>query len=180
MQLGVIALSLMLVGTVWAMELPAPPADFSWIEVPEIKAAFLQPRGWYVKREVQGNTLALFITQEKIENEGRFKTGLTINVLRHAKPGAAVEYAAAFIGRLATQHNAGDIWSREFGPLKGFGCRYKVGSTDDAPIAHTLMVANPRTGTLYLFLFEAPNATWADAWAKGEKIMNALAVDDEM
>ena len=42
------------------------------------------------------------------------------------------------------------------------------------------MVANPKTESLYPFGFEAPVAGWTDAWIKGEKIMEALAVDDEV
>lgn len=42
------------------------------------------------------------------------------------------------------------------------------------------MVADPKTRILYLFLFEAPEAQWSDAWVDGEKIMNALAVGNEV
>lgn len=136
-------LSLICVVPVHAMDLPAPPGGFSWREVPEIKAAFLVPSGWQFRRQTQGSTLAIFITPEGFDKDGQFSTGLTINVLRNAKPGTA-----------------------ETG----------VGTS----IVHTLMVANPKTGTLYLFGFEAPVAGWTDAWTKGEKIMESLAVDDEV
>jgi hypothetical protein len=42
------------------------------------------------------------------------------------------------------------------------------------------MVANPKTGTLYLFIFEAPQKSSAEAWKKGETIMNLFAIDDEV
>ena len=180
MRLSAISLSLLLAVCVPAMELPQAPTGFSWREVPEIKAAFLMPNGWHFKRQAQGNTLAFFITQEDIDKEGRFNTGLTVNVLQKVKPGTAVEYAKTFIGRMATDKHAGEVWTRQFGPLHGFGCRFKDTNATGTPIVHMLMVANPKTGTLYLFIFEAPDADWPAARAKGEKIMNSLAVDDEI
>ena len=102
MRLSAIPLSLIFAASVYAMELPAPPTGFSWREVPEIKAAFLMPSGWQFKRQAQGNTLALLITQGDIDKDGRFNTGLTINVLRNAKPGTAVEYADAFTASSST------------------------------------------------------------------------------
>ena len=180
MRLSAISLSLLLAATVQAMELPGPPLGFSWREAPEIKAAFLMPNGWHFKRDAQGKTLAFFITQEAIDKEGRFNTGLTINVFRNAKQGTAVEYAKAFIGRIAADKHAGEVWARQFGPLSSFGCRFKGATANGTPIVHMLMVANPKTGTLYLFIFEAPDAHWNDAWAKGEKILDFLAVDDEI
>jgi len=180
MRLSGLLLSLIIVAPVYAMNLPAPPSCFSWREVPEIKAAFLVPSGWQFRRHTQGSTLALFVTPEGFDKDGRFSTGLTINVMRNAKPGTAVEYADAFIARLASDKRTGEVWARQFGPLKGYGCRFKTRTDRDTSIVHTLMVANPKTGTLYLFAFEAPAASWRDAWAKGEKIMEFLAVDAEI
>lgn len=64
--------------------------------------------------------------------------------------------------------------------MKGYGCRFKTQTGSGTSIVHTLMVANPKTGTLYLFSFEAPAVSWTDAWNKGEKMMESLAVDDEV
>jgi len=172
--------SVLLAASVLAMELPPPPAGFSWKDVPEISAAFLMPKGWHFKREVQGDTLGLFITQEAIGKGGHFSTGLTINVFRRSKPGSAVEYARAFIARMAAEKHAEETWARDVGPLRSFGCRVKGAGDTGTVVMHTLMVANPRTGTLYLFIFEAPETSWTDAWKKGKKIMELLAVDDEV
>jgi hypothetical protein len=42
------------------------------------------------------------------------------------------------------------------------------------------MVANPKTNTLYLIIFESPEAEWDMAWKAGQKIMDTLALDDEI
>jgi hypothetical protein len=47
-----------------AIELPKPPDGFTWQEIPELKAAFLKPNGWYFKQETQNGTLAYFITRK--------------------------------------------------------------------------------------------------------------------
>ena len=41
-----------------ATDRPVPPAGFTWQEVPELKAAFLRPDGWFFKREKDKGTLA--------------------------------------------------------------------------------------------------------------------------
>lgn len=112
--------SVLVAAAALAMELPAPPAGFSWKEVPEIKAAFLMPNGWHFKQAVQGETLGLFITQENIDERGRFTTGLTINVFQKSRPGSAVEYAQTFIARMAADKHAEQTWSRDIGPLRSF------------------------------------------------------------
>jgi hypothetical protein len=45
-------------------------------------------------------------------------------------------------------------------------------------VMHALTIANPKTNTLYLFMFESPSATWDEAWMLGKQIMDTLAIDD--
>jgi hypothetical protein len=45
---------------------------------------------------------------------------------------------------------------------------------------HNLTVANPKTNTLYLFIFESPVSEWDNAWKLGKQIMDDLAIDDEI
>jgi hypothetical protein len=52
-----------------AIDVPPPPPGFTWQEIPELKAAFLKPNGWFFKREEQKATLAYFITKEKHRQE---------------------------------------------------------------------------------------------------------------
>ena len=42
------------------------------------------------------------------------------------------------------------------------------------------MVVNDKTGSVYLVIFEAPEASWAKAWAIGQPILAKLGLDDEM
>ena len=42
------------------------------------------------------------------------------------------------------------------------------------------MIANPKTNTLYLLIFESPQASWDAAWTTGKQIMDTLVIDDEI
>src|SRR5258708_207703 len=93
-------LALFLIQCLYAVDLPKRPAGFSWQEIPELKAAFLKPDGWYFKREDQKGTLAYFITKENIDqNRGQFETGLTVNVF-HLKKDPAAEKGKALIASM--------------------------------------------------------------------------------
>src|SRR5207253_2668928 len=90
--------------TLDAIELPNAPSGFTWQEVPELKAAFLKPNGWFFKQENSKGTLAYFITQEDLTKSSEFSTGLSLNVI-HLKKESAVERGKAMIDQMAAQHN---------------------------------------------------------------------------
>lgn len=161
-----------------ATDLPAPPAGFAWQEIPELKAAFLRPNGWFFKREEGKGTLAYFITRESIENGGEFQTGLTVNVFLHKKD-SAVESARYYVDQLTAKKH-GEKWARDVGPFKEFGCLTKDTDASGTTVVQTLMVANPKTNTLYLFLFESPQANWDSAWKIGKPIIDSLVIDDKI
>ena len=112
-----------------------------------------------------------------MDKVGRFDTGLTINVIREMKGRSAVEYAKSFVDRL-TRDKRGEQWIRRSAPLVQFGCRYKASDARGTAKIHTLMVANQKTNTLYLFIFESPESDVDSASQTGEKIMDMLAIDD--
>jgi len=157
-----------------AIDLPSPPAGFSWQQIPELKAAFLRPNGWFFKQEQQKGTFAYFITKESIEQGGDFNTGLTINVFRELKESAA-EHGQALIEQIATKMHCVN-WTQTAGPFQEFGCEAK----DSESAMHYLIVANPKTNTLYLFIFESPVSDWNSAWKLGKQIMDNLAIDDDI
>jgi hypothetical protein len=159
-------------------ELPPPPPGFTWQQIPELKAAFLRPNGWFFKREENKETLAYFVTKENIENNGQFQTGLTVNVFR-LKKDTAVEKGKGFIDQLAAKKH-GEKWARDMGPFKEFGCLTRDTDPSGTTGVQTLMVANPKTNRLYLFIFESPEANWDSAWKIGKQIMDLLVIDDEI
>lgn len=164
--------------TLHAIDLPKAPSGFTWQEVPELKAAFLKPAGWFFKQESSKGTLAYFITQEDLAKNGEFTTGLTINVFR-LKNDSAVEHGKAMIDQMAAQHHV-KTWNSAIGPFQEFGCDLKDTDASGTVVMHALTVANPKTNTLYLFIFESPMASWDTAWKLGQQIMDTLAIDDDI
>jgi hypothetical protein len=161
-----------------AMQLTPPPPGFTWQEIPELKAAFLKPNGWFFKKEVQNGTFAYFITKENIDTNGEFQTGLTVNVFLFKKD-SAVNHGKALIDSMASQHHV-ETFSRAFGPFKEVGCEFNDTDASGTTRMHALTIANPKTNSLYLFIFESPASGWDAAWKIGEQIMDTLAIDDEV
>ncbi len=62
--------------------------------------------------------------------------------------------------------------------------RYRAHNKDTdssgTSISQTLTVANPKTNTLYMFIFESPESEWDAAWKTGKQIMDTVAIDDEI
>jgi hypothetical protein len=157
-----------------AADLPRPPPGFTWQQISELKAALLKPDGRFFKHEEQKGTLVYFITKESIVQGGDFSTGLTVNVFRGLKE-PAVEHGRALIEQIASQTH-GDKWARTFGPFQEFSCNAR----DSESVMRYLAVANPKTNTLYLFIFESPVSDWDSAWKLGKEIMDNLAIDDDI
>ena len=164
--------------TLNAIDLPKAPSGFTWQEVPELKAAFLKPDGWFFKKENNKGTLAYFITQEDLTKNGEFSTGLTLNVI-HLKMDSAVERGEGMIEQMAAQHHV-KTWNRVVGPFQEFGCELKDTDASGTIVMHALNVANPKTNVLYVFTFESPAANWDAAWKMGQQIMDTLALDDDI
>ena len=174
----IFVLGILFASTVRASDLPKPPQGFTWQQVPELKAAFLKPDGWFFKQDSDKGTLAFFITKEDLKGSGQFETGLTVNVFR-LKQDSAVERGKALIEKMASEHHA-KPWEQSVGPFKEFGCEMKDTDSSGTTVMHSLTIANPKTNTLYLFIFESPEQTWDAEWKLGKPMMDAPAIDDEM
>lgn len=163
--------------------LPAPPSRFTWRILREIKAAFLVPDGWHFKEEAAQGTRAYFITEQDIARNGRFTTGLSLNVVKGVPSRAGVsapEYARAFALQLVDTpgQETLDTWQGVQGPVHTYGVRSRSRAEDGSHvILHHVLMGNERTGTFYLLLFEAPEAQWEVAWQKGEPMLQRYAFD---
>ena len=71
-------------------------------------------------------------------------------------------------------------WGKEIGPIELYGCRVRSRKPGRAPlIVHYLAAGNRQTDTFYLIFFESPEASWTQAWALGERMLEFFALDDE-
>lgn len=125
--------------------------------------------------EKEGATIGYFVTRENTDS-GSFLVGLTANIIPKLKSYDAVAYMNAFMQKLPEGKTIRERWDVSRGPLVGKGLLFE----DDQAVMHELALANPKTNTLYLFMFEAPLSEWDDAWQLGKKIMDTLVIDDEM
>jgi hypothetical protein len=177
-MINVLVVLLALIQSIPPKDLPKPPDGFSWQKVPEIKAAFLKPTGWFFKEERVTGSLALFITKENIGENGQFQTGLTVNVF-HLKKDSAIDRGRALIENLATNHG-GKALQQTFGPFQEFSSLVTISGSTPQTKMYALTVANPKTNTLYMFIFESPESEWESAWKIGKPIIDELALDDEL
>lgn len=139
------------------------------------------PAGWYFKQVVKEGTYSCFITREKIDgSKGRFFTGLTVFVIKDIpkiKKMSPSQYAQKYIEQVEKSGKKMlKKWSTVMGPFKGYGCLY----SDGVNTVHNLLIANDKTGTVYIVLFESPEKEWKNAWKIGEPILKKLLIDDEI
>jgi hypothetical protein len=158
-----------------------PPKGYGWANCPEIKGAFLQPSGWSFKQSKQGDTLGFFVTKEKIDDKGQFMTGLTVNVVpdipkkKSMAPSAfARQYREAARKTVAFTKE----WDKDMGPFKSVGFRFDKKDKAGSFTVHNLLIANDKTGTIYIVMYEAPTSEWEEAWKLGEPMLQYLYIDD--
>ncbi|HTO53924.1 MAG TPA: hypothetical protein VMR50_11105 [Myxococcota bacterium] len=162
-----------------AMDRPVAPSGFTWHDVTEIRAAFLVPDGWHVREEHQDKTFALFITETAFSPPAEFEVGLTVNVFRNT-PGAAAKVKQVF-DAIAAKYSV-KVTPGTSGPFRTLSCHFdsKPASGKEPVRQFQLGIANPKTGTAYLLIFESPVSRWDAAWAKGKPILDALALETEI
>jgi len=167
-------------------ELPRLPKGYSWIPILGEKAALVRPEGWYVKEERKGTTQAFFVTREDIAKKGSYRTGLSLNVVRRVAETAGVApsvFARQMLERIASRSDVSrqDGWEEEQGPFVVRAARFLMSGKDhDRIIAHYFLLANDRTGTLFVYVFESPTEEWDAAWRHGAVMMENLVVDDTL
>lgn len=147
--------------------LPAPPAGFTWQELPEIKGKCLKPDGWHFTK---GKTLkegwsAYFVTKDSLSGRGAHLTGLTIvprqNLYaRQGQPPSAYAKqlsaeASKNFGLLSSFSLPADKNTNQGFALEGFVYRYKA-SDGSSRIVQTVCFSFDPSDVFYLTTFEAP------------------------
>jgi hypothetical protein len=161
--------------------LPKPPAGFHWQRLKSIRASVLSPDGWSYRAEESDGTLAHFITKDRFDGSGKFKTGYTLNCVRNLSKTAKMkpsEYIEAFTSEANAKYSIIDPETNTVGPTKMIW--YGVQSPKEGPDATRmtyLLIANDTTDTFYLIIFEAPLAEWKKAYESGYVMLKNLSID---
>ena len=157
------------------------PKGYTWALCPEIKGAFLKPDGWYFHKRRQGDTDAFFITKEKVDTKGGYKTGMSVTVIpgipKKNKVAPSV-YAGQYREAARKTVTFTKEWNKDMGPFKSVGFVFSKDDKAGAFTVHNLLIANDKTGTIYLVLFEGPTAEWSAAWKIAEPMLEYLFIDD--
>lgn len=164
-------------------DLPAAPVGYDWQQLPAIKAALLRPSGWHFDTKTSDGDLAYFVSREPNTPPDGFDTGLTVNVITNvpSKTGmSAEEYAVTFISSGAGEFDTvGEPFSSRRGPFVSHGALFRAADADKGDFnAHMVAIANNKTGTVYLCIFEGPVAEWPEIWQQGETILSKMVIDD--
>lgn len=166
--------------------LAEPPAGFHWQPLPEARAALLLPDGWYFRPDIQKNSLTYYLTQDQIGESGLYQAGLSLHVVRHAKKFTklpAPTYAERLMLRAGFgrgQHGQAE-GSRKEGPFMLRWVRYREALPDAEPrVVYQLALANAKTDTLYLLVFESLEKDWPELWPLGEQMVRELTLDSRL
>ncbi len=93
---------------------------------------------------------------------------------------APFQYAQAYRASAREKSIFTKEWDQDAGPFKSVGFRLEDDHKDGRFTTHNLLIANDTTGTLYIFIFEAPTAEWDEAWKIGEPILQRLFIDSDV
>lgn len=162
---------------------PAPPPGFSWVGVPEARASFLRPDGWFLKKQTANGTTALFITKEEIGPDGkRFSTGMTINIIQNL-PARAKTTPSAFAAQAHASARSKSKLVDEVTSTTGAFRFLAYTSVDPAPppvTVRNVFIANDKTGTLYWLILEAPEVDWPRVNEAFGSMLERMSLDDEV
>lgn len=163
-------------GATLRTDTPSPaPAGFEWADLPDLKYAILVPDGWFVKRVFQGDTEAIFVTEEDIEVSGRYSTGMGINIIQNVNN---VDGAAqSFIQNIASLETTTKIldsiqMSSETNVVRMYAivieAELPINPNDPVPTPFKTLTyhafADTETNTLITMIFESPSDQWESEW----------------
>ena len=155
--------------------LPKPPQGYSWTISSNGIGSFLKPKSWYVKEESSKGTSALFISQENIQTNGKFITGMSINRVNNWSKTHSItpsNYAKEFAGKLST---TGEVLKK--GVVKGNFpdmniVRVKSDNEGVPTIVHNISIGMDSSDEVYILSFEAPESEWDIAMTYGSPMLN--------
>ena len=179
-----------------AVEIPPPPAGFTWHPFPRARMTVLRPEGWYV-HHVDNENFVGCVSKECIQTQGSFTTGLTLNVFPRVKerlkkhdpnyhPDALIlgflelKYPNVFSDpRLQVLYVDQGVQRTPGSRLFRFRYRQVSPGRSDIPwhgaiICQKFIIEFDQSGDLYHFTFECPESAWDDDWKIGKQMLTNL------
>lgn len=178
-----IILFILLNSVVHSLDLSPAPRGFVWKEILNGQSALLVPNGWYFKHESKPDTEAFFVTKENIDIDGKFTTGLTLNVLKRIDKKANIPPSKWVMNQINVMKSTKPVVrssENTVGPFKTFLIRIISENQGERIIIHYVYAANDATGTVWLYIFESPYSQWEKAWKMGEVMLRNLALESDI
>ncbi|MEM6793712.1 MAG: hypothetical protein AAF725_06995 [Acidobacteriota bacterium] len=148
-------------------DLPAPPDGYSWEKCSDIDGALLRPDSWSFRRVATDGSLSYYLTPKAWEPPAPLGTGFTLSVFfnvpaKFGRPPA--EFARGFIENAKRIYGGEELGTSAMGPLEGQSVTYLgKGNTAETKFFNRI-AANDETGTVFLVVFEGPQASWESDW----------------
>ncbi len=159
-----------------AKELPPSCPNFEWKFYHN--AVFRAPIGWNEKEttnNINGFQSFLYATSpEKFSSEKYFEMGITVNVFsggNDSKGLDAHKIAALYLAPTFKSHKKEEIIILETNDInkdeKTITFRYSDHAEGQKPIiVHKFIIANKKSDSVYVFIFESPENNWEENWKK--------------
>lgn len=158
---------------------PQPPDGYVVKSLDAVRGTLPIPQEWHWKVQQTPQAMNYYATKEDIDLGMGFKTGMTIWVVSPRVGIEAASFGKEWAEGLVRHGTLIDSASNSTPPFVSFAYRIRnTTSPDQIPliIQHT-SIANTNTRTVYLIVFESPEADWENAWAIGRTMMSGLVLD---
>ncbi|MDP3786870.1 MAG: hypothetical protein Q8R05_04895, partial [Candidatus Omnitrophota bacterium] len=122
--------------------------------------------------------------KESLKKVKVYKTGFSVNTIKNClgKTGKIPsEYAKQWIDKMTAtieSSNLGEAGDDTY--FKGYNGYFRSTNPEGEKIVQfALALGNDKTGTVYLCVFESPEAEWKNTWPIGTTIADNLALETE-
>ncbi|MCL6272110.1 hypothetical protein M3P05_19495 [Sansalvadorimonas sp. 2012CJ34-2] len=159
-----------------------PPPGYKWRSCQVVECSFLIPDGWSFEKLEGGDVLKYQIIKERSNQSITPKVRISILRDSESRTGMTVErHLQLFTQDLQRKSRVLETWNNKAGVLTSRAATSLHYSNVDKPVKQfSLMVANDRTGTLYVFSFEVLPEAWEREWPVVEQFFSRLRFDDKI
>lgn len=174
--------TLIAAGPVHPLVAPAPVEGLTWEEMTAIGGFVLVPNSWRFRISEKDGKLAYFVTKDPITAQG-FDTGITINVIRALPRTMGVSptaFARDFVMQVQNAETVEDSWTEPGDVLFEFGVEWIDKDQEIWIRNHHRLLANDRTGTLYLVSFKTPSEDWDATWPSAQAVLDRIVFDNSI
>ena len=159
----------------------APPG-YQWESCQTMGCHFLVPDGWSFEQLDKKDVLKFHITKER--HNRKTPPRININILQNTESRtglSAFRHMELFMGDLARSAKVLETWKHKSGALRSTAATSLHYARVEEPLKKfSLLITNEKTGTLYVFTFEAVPEDWESEWVVVEKIFTRLRLDEKL